>query len=126
MTVISSTILALKDPAMSKLKNSTDLAIDKYNNLIVRDNGEKEKFSLWMEDFSIWLGKIIIDPHHELLHLVMVCNCLKGQCRSLYTWATWPGGMGRHKEVKFEDFRDSVVAQLRTLYKYIKLPFLPL
>ena len=36
-------ILALKDPAMSKLKNSTDLAIDKYNNLIVRDNGEKRK-----------------------------------------------------------------------------------
>ena len=54
MTVISSTILALKDPSMSKLKNSTDLAIDKYNNLIIRDNGEKEKFPLWMEDFSIW------------------------------------------------------------------------
>ena len=54
MTVISSTILALKDSAMSKLKNSTDLAIDKYNHLIVCDNGEKEKFSLWMEDFSIW------------------------------------------------------------------------
>ena len=54
MTVISSTILALKDPAMRKLKNSTDLAIDKYNNLIVCDNGEKKKFSLWMEDFSIW------------------------------------------------------------------------
>ena len=43
MTVISSTILALKDPAMSKLKNSTDLAIEKYNNLIVCDNGEKKK-----------------------------------------------------------------------------------
>ena len=43
MTVISSTLLALKDPAMSKLKNSTDLAIDKYNNLTVCDNGEKKK-----------------------------------------------------------------------------------
>lgn len=76
--VIFFMILVLKDLVMSKLKNFIDFVIDKYNNLIVCDNGEKKKFLFWMEDFLIWQGKIIIDFYYQLLYFVMVCNCFKG------------------------------------------------
>ena len=79
--------MALKDPVMSKLKNSTDLAIDKYNNLIVRDNGEKEKFSLWMEDFSIWLGKII---YYKKTHkLILKTYIQTGEANSSFRASNW-------------------------------------